>query len=130
MAKIYATVREARNALSLDTGFDPFTTGHVHGRCTRETLATLGYVVDAEAAAEDKRRREHKLLTAEQANRLCRPVGRCAQGHLWSIDQHGKDCPACGGPEILSMECDNGHRWSAPYNETADQCPRCGEHAV
>ena len=43
--KYFETVKDARGALGLDTGFDPFLSGGL-GRCTKEKLAEAGYVVD------------------------------------------------------------------------------------
>jgi hypothetical protein len=129
---IYRTVADARNALCLDTGYDPFVTGHVPGRCTRASLASLGYLVDATRAAADEARRASRVLTPAEADRLCRPVGTCARGHLWSVDQYGGQCPSCGGSEVYTLECDSGHRWTAPADAgpESDRCPRCGEYAV
>jgi hypothetical protein len=132
MRKVYRTVKEARNALALDTGFDPFHTGYVKGRCTKIALARLGYPVDKKLAEQQAAERRRKLLTSAEAESLLRPVGRCAKGHMWSVDQHGRDCPECGGPEIMDMECDNGHKWKAAYNAgpESDKCPKCGEYYV
>lgn len=61
MAKYFATVKDARGALSLDTGFDPFLSGG-WGRCTKEKLAEAGYVVDPVRYA----RQQHAIKDAEQ----------------------------------------------------------------
>lgn len=57
MVRYYATVAEARNAASLDAGFDPFVSGG-WGRCTKATLADHGYVVDPAEARRQRDRRE------------------------------------------------------------------------
>ena len=63
----YATIKEARNALALDTGFDPFESGHVKGRPTIAKLAELGYVVDPQAAEREER--ESEAIRAAQQQR-------------------------------------------------------------
>jgi len=125
----YQTVREARNALALDTGFDPFVVNHE--RCTKDALACYGYPVDAVIARKEEERRSSKLLTREQADRLLRPVGQCTNAHQWAVDTYGNDCPACGEPAMYDCQCDSGHRWRAAANSPESQrCPKCGEYAV
>lgn len=53
MTKSYRTIKEARKALSLDTGFDPFihggvqdSDGRIWRRPSKEALAALGYPVE------------------------------------------------------------------------------------
>lgn len=119
--KVYATVREARNALCLDTGFDPFTAGHVRGRCTKAKLEELGYMVDAKVAAE--RAKEHRCATCQDLVEKEYP-GNMGPG------EYPSHCRRC---LKWRYECDNGHVWYRTEEEdkaAGHTCPVCGEYWV
>ena len=133
--KVYRTIREARNALALDTGFDPFLSGG-WGRCTKAKLAEAGYPVDPK---EWKRRQQERQEWERQGK--CRECGAPAETQLM-CDEHGigncSRCPTkrtglCHKHTRYSYVCDNGHRWTATVDEDAangHKCPRCGEYWV
>lgn len=50
--RYFSTMKAARGALALDTGFDPFISGG-WGRCTLAKLADAGYAVDEERVEEE-----------------------------------------------------------------------------
>jgi hypothetical protein len=115
--KVYASVAEARNALCLDTGFDPFLTGHVKGRCTKKALADLGYIVDAKIAAE--RAKEHRCAVCQVTLDLE------YDGARWEYPRH------CRDHRKYCYQCDNGHKWYATEAEdkaAGHRCPECGEY--
>ena len=113
--KAYRTMKAARSALALDTGFDPFLCGG--GRCTKAKLAELGYTVDAAKAAELERT-PHCGTCQDPVEAQWTGLGyeypsHCREHHKWGYG------------------CDNGHRWTATDAEdgAADhKCPICGEY--
>lgn len=127
--RVYPTVAAARNALSLDFGFDPFScrggqgvqdeSGRIHRRPTKAALAALGYVVD---------RREHERIHREHLCTVCQaPVAREWTGTEY---EQPAECPR---HRRWSFSCDNGHRWQATDAEDAaagHKCPTCGEYWV
>ncbi len=90
----YRTMKQARGALALDTGFDPFLTGG-WGRCTKAKLAEHGYIVDPQAfAAIDLR----EQATDQPKETLW---FECDAGHRWQATDEqdraaGHKCPTCG----------------------------------
>ena len=85
MSSIYRTLATARQAASLDCGFDPFRVGG-WGRCTRATLATHGYLVDPRAYA---RREEAARALPNVLALFCWADdcgGREGDGELWDYD--------------------------------------------
>jgi hypothetical protein len=115
--KVYRTVQEARNALALDTGFDPFRTGHIRGRCTKAKLSELGYVVDPKQAAE--RSQEHRCS-------VCQVTVK----EEWDgLKMYYPD--TCETHRKWRFACDNGHVWHATTAEddaAEHKCPTCGEY--
>lgn len=78
----YKNIKAALNALSLDTGFNPFVTGHIKGQATRAKLASLGYPVDPVlAAAEAVARQESDRIriAEEEAEQKRRIAARARQ---------------------------------------------------
>lgn len=63
--KYYRSMQDARGALALDTGFDPFLCGG-WGRCTKAKLAEAGYVVDAIRAAQQAEQAKARRESAER----------------------------------------------------------------
>ncbi len=132
---VYRTVAEARNALALDTGFDPFRVGG-WGRCTRAKLAAAGYPVDPK---EWERRRQGQRDRERQGR--CRECGEPARVQTF-CDAHGVGncgrCPTeytglCPRHTRYSRECSRGHRWTATDEEDAandHRCPQCGGYWV
>ena len=121
MSKIYRTVRDARSALALDTGFDPFATGHVKGRCTKAKLLELGYRVDAALAAE--RAKEHRC-------KVCQVL--VEKEHEDNMGP-GEYPDTCREHRKWTFRCDNGHTWQATDAEDKandHRCPTCGEYWV
>jgi len=110
-------MREARNALALDTGFDLFTVNHQ--RCTKTALAQLGYIVDA---AEVARR-----STIPRCS-VCQVPVRPEYDGLREVIHD-----TCPEHRKWRFECDNGHRWyatEAEDNANDHKCPICGEYWV
>jgi hypothetical protein len=71
--RYYPTIKAARGALALDTGFDPFISGG-WGRCTKAALADAGYPVDparaqSQCEEERKRKEEHNQREADRQRR-------------------------------------------------------------
>jgi hypothetical protein len=130
-AKIYPTIRAARNALALDTGFDPFLSGGAWGRPTKAKLAAAGYVVDPAACKREQLERARRI-----AEGLCEVCGRTALRRLLCGAHGVGNCPRCpdestrrcAAHEVYSHQCDNGHRWSGGRDDFT--CPKCGEYSV
>jgi hypothetical protein len=132
---IYRTIREARSALAINTGFDPFLSGG-WGRCTKAKLADAGYVVDPR-----KWRRQQQQRQQREARVLCRECGQPAEREIFCA-AHGigncRLCPTqhtgfCREHTKNSYQCDNGHRWTATESEDSangHHCPKCGEYWV
>jgi hypothetical protein len=132
--KVYRTVREARNALALDVGFDPFSIRR--GRCTKAKLAAAGYIVDK----KEWERLQRKRQELERRGR-CRECGAPSETQMF-CDSHGiHSCPLCPAKHTgwcrkhtrYSYVCDFGHRWMGTEDEAAakgHKCPKCGEYWV
>jgi hypothetical protein len=119
MTRYYRTVREARGALSLDVGFDPFTSGG-WGRCTKAKLAEQGYVVDPYNVAEIERGHRCKTCQAEITKREYDGMQ-----YYWP-----EYCPE---HKKWNFQCDKGHRWQATDAEDKandNKCPKCGGYWV
>lgn len=118
--KYYRTVQEARRALALDTGFDPFTTGHMGGgQPTKAKLADLGYVVDPGKVAAIER--AHHCQTCQK------PVEQEFDGMDFHWPTH------CREHRAWEFKCDNGHRWKATTEQDKandHKCSVCGEYWV
>ena len=111
----YRTMKAARSALALDTGYDPFLCGG--GRCTKAMLGELGYVVDA--AEVDRLERGHHCETCQE------PVEAQWTGLNYEYPSQ------CREHHKYSYACDNGHRWTVTdaEDEAANhQCPTCGDY--
>lgn len=133
--KVYRTIRDARNALALDAGFDPFVSGG-WGRCTKARLAAAGYVVDP---AEWRRQRDERKQRIQAG--MCRECGAPSERQM-VCDEHSigncglcqpKHTGYCHEHTSYSYVCDNGHRWTGTDAEDAardHRCPTCGEHWV
>jgi hypothetical protein len=131
MRTVYPTIQAARDALSLDTGFDPFTSGG-WGRPTRAKLARAGYVVDPAAY-----RAVAAQLAAQLAAHRCDVCGEPALDRQTCSEHGTADCGRCS-PEPTGRcrlhtawvcMCDNGHTWHRTGVDYRP-CPHCGEHAT
>ena len=114
MERYYRTMRAARVALALDTGFDPFLSGG-WGRCTKAKLADSGYVVDPRKAAELERGHHCSVCQTELTEE------ENGTARVWPTE--------CPEHRKYSYECDRGHRWRATDAEdlaAGHKCPRCG----
>lgn len=119
--RYYRTVAQARGALALDVGFDPFVSGG-WGRCTKKKLAEHGYLVDPT-----------RFVTSGGGDHLClvcqRPVRR-----RWTVEEGPGDWPThC--PEhtrtTRAFRCDAGHHWTSTEAEDRardHRCPTCGDY--
>ena len=117
-AKFYRTVRAARSALALDTGFDPFISGG-WGRCTKAKLANAGYVVDPKKV--DELEKKH----------ICERCQIEVEKEWDGMKYYYPTC--CPAHRKWTFQCDNNHRWSMTEEEaksSGHKCPKCGEYAV
>ena len=119
MTKIYRTMKSARGALALDTGYDPFRVHHI--RCTKATLAEYGYSVDPAEVARREREQDHRCATCQE------PIERQEyDGLKYYWPTH------CPEHTIYGYECDYGHRWRATdaQDHAADHRGPCGHYWV
>jgi hypothetical protein len=132
--KVYRTVREARSALALDAGFDPFSIRRE--RCTKAKLAAAGYTVDQ----KEWKRRQRERKEWELRGR-CRECGEPAETQMFCSAHgvcncclcHEKRTGLCRAHTRYSYVCDNGHRLVGTEEEAAakgHKCPKCGEYWV
>jgi hypothetical protein len=135
MKKVYRTMADARMALALDTGFDPFVSGG-WGRCTKEKLAAAGYVVDPKEWDRRKEEEEERVSKG-----LCVVCGEKTEYLTFCVEHGVGNCPQCGPVSVgfcpvhmpMTFECENGHRWAATQEvaqASGFRCHVCGEHSV
>lgn len=135
MKRVFRTMQDARRALALDTGFDPFISGG-WGRCTKQKLADAGYVVDP---AEVRSRQEEADAWGRAGK--CRECGDNAMTETF-CEAHGigncgrcrpKKTGYCEAHTRWTHQCDNGHSWQATDAEaqaSGYKCPKCGGYSV